>query len=195
MQVISGWQGFILVASVLDIAVSVPSTWSNCWPNPSLLHTTNLGPCPGTTVASLALQASVTGSLQREMELFRIVSDDNSNYWSLSFIYTFPSPQLPRGLLPCVRITDSIWANFSHHLQTDGYIHIPFFFFFCSERLTVHIYLYIFSPIQPLIQYDIRQWNHLQIYKCHNQQNQHSGEHICVCFTGLNIMCAKSIQA
>lgn len=138
MQVISGWRGFILVAAVLDMAVSVPSTWSNCWPNPSLLHTTNLGPCPGTTVASLALQAPVTGSLQREMELFRIVADDNSNYWSSSFIYIFPRTQLPRGLLACVRITDSIWANFSHHLQIDGYIH-NLFFFFCSEWLVVYI--------------------------------------------------------
>lgn len=97
MEVISGWQGFILVASVLDTAVSVPSTWSNCWPNPSLLHTTNLGPCPGTTVVSLALRAPVTSSLQREMELFSIVSDDNNNYWSSSFIYIFPSSKLPRG--------------------------------------------------------------------------------------------------
>lgn len=48
-------KGFILVASVLDIAVSVPSTWSNCWPNPSWLHTTNLGPCPETTLVSSTL--------------------------------------------------------------------------------------------------------------------------------------------
>lgn len=116
VEVISGWQGFILVASVLDIAVSVPSTWSNCWPNPSPLHTTNLGPCPGTTVASRALQAPVTSSLQREMELFSIASDDNTNYWGSSFIYVFPSSQLPRGPLTCVRITDSISANVSRFL-------------------------------------------------------------------------------
>lgn len=119
MQVIPGWLGFIPVASVLHSAVSVPSTWSNCW-SPSLLHTTNLGPRPGTTVASSALRAPATGSLQREMELFRIVTDDNSNYWSSSFVSIFPDPQLPRGLS----------ANFSHHRQIDGYIYHPFFVLF-----------------------------------------------------------------
>lgn len=145
MQVISGWQGFILVASVLDIAVSVPSTWSNCWPNPSLLHTSNLGPCSGTTVASLALQAPATGSLQREVELFRTVADDNSNYRSSSFISIFPRPQLPRGPLACVRITDTIWAN---HLQIDGSIHNQFYWL----RMVGGVY------IQQLIQYDVGQW-------------------------------------
>lgn len=48
---------FILLPSVLDTAVSVPSTWSNCWPDPSpLLHTTNLGPRPETTVVSSTLR-------------------------------------------------------------------------------------------------------------------------------------------
>lgn len=119
LEVISGWRRFILVASVLDIAVSVPSTWSNCWPDPSLLHTTNLGPCPGTTVASLALQAPAASSLQREMELFRIVSDDNSNYRGSSCIYIFPSSKLPRGLLTGVRRTDLIGADLSPHLQIE----------------------------------------------------------------------------
>lgn len=54
LRVKMGFEGdkcFILVASVLDIAVNVPSTCSNCWPNPSLLHTTSLGPSsPETTL-------------------------------------------------------------------------------------------------------------------------------------------------
>lgn len=129
VEVISGWQGFILVASVLDIAVSVPSTCSNCRPNPSPLHTTNLGPCPGTTVASLALQAPVTSSLQREMELFSIASDDNTNYRGSSFIYIVPSSQLPRGLLTCARITDSICANVSLFLQIENKLGMFWVFF------------------------------------------------------------------
>lgn len=46
------------MASVLDMAVSVPSTCSNCWPNPCALHTANLRPRPETTVVSLTLRQS-----------------------------------------------------------------------------------------------------------------------------------------
>lgn len=167
VEVISGWQGFILVASVLDIAVSVPSTWSNCRPNPSPLHTTNLGPCPGTTVASLALQAPLTSSLQREMELFSIASDDNVNYSGSSFIYIFPRSQLPRGPLTCVRITVSICANISPFLQIENKFVIflkrycflatvvgePIFEYSCQKQLDVHkhqsskTHIYVFLKV------------------------------------------------
>lgn len=46
------------MACVLDVAVSVPSTCSNCWPNPCARHTENLRPRPETTVVSLALRQS-----------------------------------------------------------------------------------------------------------------------------------------
>lgn len=55
-----GDKGFIQVASVLYTAVSVPSTWSNCWPSPSLLHTTSLGPCPETTLRQSSNNKSIT---------------------------------------------------------------------------------------------------------------------------------------
>lgn len=59
---LKGDKGFILEASVLDIAVSVPSTWSNCWPDPSLLHTTNLGPWPEATLVYSTLRPSSKNS-------------------------------------------------------------------------------------------------------------------------------------
>lgn len=141
VEVISGWRGFILVASVLDIAVSVPSTWSNCRPNPSPLHTSTLGPCPGTTVASLALQAPLTGSLQREMELFSIASADNVNYWGSAFIYIFPSSQLPRGPLTCVGVTGSICADISPFLQRT---HWESFFILLLGNCCVWTYILMF---------------------------------------------------
>lgn len=46
------------MASVLDMAVSLSSECSNCWPNPCALHTVNLRPHPETTVMSLTLRQS-----------------------------------------------------------------------------------------------------------------------------------------
>lgn len=95
-----GDKGLWLVASVLDIAVSVPSTCSNCWPNPSLLHTTNLGPRPETTVVSSTVRHSSNNYIitVRDYSALSLRANISMEHLSTSLhVLSHTSPRWPGG--------------------------------------------------------------------------------------------------